>query len=286
MSLRRVETGPELAEVESLASDWSESPHQPALSEETRLRLRSASGIALVSDTPTGIATLTATKRPVIGIVEVAVPGHVSASDFWDRAEREVKAMAVEEGYSILELLTWDAGLRGELQDRGWKQVRVVNRGAKTDTTGPSSSAGDAVDAFQREDDAGGLLEVNNLAFGSHPEAGNWDLRGLEVLFEEPWFDSAGLLVTRDGPVVSGFCWTKVHPDGVGEVYLLAVRPEYSGRGLGRALAIAGLEYLKVGRGCERNIVYWDASNSAASNLYQSIGFSVDRVGEVFRHSL
>jgi len=239
-----------------------------------------------MSDSPIGIATLTATKSPGIGMVEVAVPGHVSASDFWDRAEREVKSMAVEEGYSILELLTWDAGLRGELQDRGWKRVRVVNRGARTNATGLSSGAGDAVDVFQREHDAGELLEVNNLAFGSHPEARNWDLRGLEVLFEEPWFDPAGLLVTRDGPVVSGFCWTKVHPDGVGEVYLLAVRPEYSGRGLGRALIVAGVEYLTIGRGCARNIVYWDASNSVASNLYQSIGFSVDRVGEVFRRPL
>jgi mycothiol synthase len=72
----------------------------------------------------------------------------------------------------------------------------------------------------------------------------------------------------------------------VGEVYLLAVRPDHSGQGLGRALVGAGIEYLTVQRGCTQTIVYWDVSNKVASNLYQSIGFSVDQVAEVFRHRL
>jgi mycothiol synthase len=136
------------------------------------------------------------------------------------------------------------------------------------------------------KNDVDGLLHVNNLAFASHPEAGNWSRTGLEARFEEPWFDPAGLLLTRDGPVVTGFCWTKIHPDGVGEVYLLAVRPDHSGQGLGRALVGAGIEYLTVQRGCTQTIVYWDVSNKVACNLYQSIGFSVDQVAEVFRHRL
>ena len=111
-------------------------------------------------------------------------------------------------------------------------------------------------------------------------------MAGLEARFEEPWFDASGLLVTRDGPMVTGFCWTKVHPDGVGEIYLVAVRPGREGQGLGTTLVTAGIEHLGVDRECEEAIVYWDVANKAASSLYQSIGFSVDRVGEVFRHHL
>ncbi|MEX2251483.1 MAG: GNAT family N-acetyltransferase [Acidimicrobiia bacterium] len=286
MSLRRVDTGPELVEVESVASDWSESPHQPALSEETRLHLRSGHGTVFVSDSPRGIASITTTKRAAIGMVEVAVPGDVSASDFWDRAEPDVKSEAVRKGYRALELLTWDAELRGEMEDRGWMRVRAVNRGKRTSSPIPPQGDGGLVHVFQGELDIDGLLEVNNLAFEGHPQAGNWDHPGLEALFEEPWFDPAGLFVTRDDLMVTGFCWTKVYPDRIGEIYLLAVRPGHAGKGLGRALVITGIEYLTTGRGCEESVVYWDPSNAAAANLYQSIGFGVDRVGEVFRHRM
>jgi mycothiol synthase len=286
MSLRRLETGPELAKVEFLAGQWSESPHHPALSEETRLQLRSGRGAVLFSDNPEGMATLTTTKRPEIGMVEVAVPGQISAADFWDRAEPEVIAEAIAMGHRAIELLTWDAGLRGELGDRGWQPVRAINRGSRTNGPTASPGAGPEVEAFDRERDIDGLLEVNNLAFESHPEAGNWDRSGLGALLEEPWFDPAGLLVTREATVVTGFSWTKLHPDGVGEIYLLAVRPDHFGRGLGRALVTAGIQHLTGERGCQRTIVYWDVSNKAASNLYQSVGFSVDQVGEVFRHRL
>jgi RimJ/RimL family protein N-acetyltransferase len=49
---------------------------------------------------------------------------------------------------------------------------------------------------------------------------------------------------------------------------------------------MAGVDYLKGERACQRIIIYWDASNEAVGNLYQSIGFSVDRLGEIFQHRL
>jgi mycothiol synthase len=233
-----------------------------------------------------GIACLTPTKRGGIGMVEVAVSGHVTASDFWDEAASAVESEAIRGGYRALELLTWDAGLRRELGERGWHRVRTINRGKRSSSSGQSAGGnGVTVDVFDVED-VGGLLEVNNLAFEGHPEAGDWDRTGLETLFKEPWFDPAGLFLTREGSDITGFCWTKVHGDGIGEIYLLAVRPVAAGRGLGRALLTAGVSYLTTGRGCTDTIIYWDALNRAASNLYQSVGFGVDRVGEVFRHRL
>ncbi|HLF43475.1 MAG TPA: GNAT family N-acetyltransferase [Acidimicrobiia bacterium] len=286
MSLRWVDAGPELAEVESLASDWSESPHHPALSEHTLLQLRLGNAAVLVSENRTGLASLSPTKQAGIGMVEVAVPDRVSMSDFWDLAAQEVESEAVRLGYRALDLLTWDAGLRAGLTHKGWRQVRIINRGMTDARSIPVSSDSAKVGLFQRERDFEGLLEVNNLAFGGHPEAGDWDHAGLESLFRETWFDPTGLFVTRQGSVVSGFCWTKVHADSVGEIYLLAVRPSHSGRGLGRALLTTGIEYLTTARGSAMTMIYWDTSNKAASSLYQSVGFNVDRVGEVFRHLL
>ena len=54
-----------------------------------------------------------------------------------------------------------------------------------------------------------------------------------------------GFLLAWDGERLAGFCWTKVHDDGRGEIYILAVVPGSQGRGLGRALLLAGLDDLQ-----------------------------------------
>jgi GNAT superfamily N-acetyltransferase len=306
MSLRRVDTVPELIEAAALASEWSESLHQPSLSGATRLELREGRGTGLVSDDPPGLVTLTATKRPEIAMVEIAVPSSVSASDFWDLAESAVLSAAGETGFRGLELLTWDGVLQSRLRARGWTAIRGINRGAIRVEGAPLPASGvtppnvasllggetaplpasGVASLLGGETEIDQLIEVNNLAFADHPDAGRWDRAALDQLFAETWFDRAGILLARQGELIIGFCWTKVHPDGVGEIFLLAVRPGHSGRGNGRALASAGVRYLGAERGCQEIIIYWDASNATASNLYQSIGFSVDRVGEVFQHRL
>ncbi len=300
MTLRRVDTGPELIEAVSLASQWSESLHQPSLSGATRLQLGEGRGSGFVSDQPSGFATLTASKQPEIAMVEIAVPHSVSASDFWDLVEPVVFSAAGERGFLALELLTWDGELQSRLRERGWTAVRSIKRGSRVESAPLPASGGTPPNVapllggetstvaplLGGETDIDQLIEVNNLAFADHPDAGAWDRAELEQLFSEPWFDPKGLLVGRMGETIIGFCWTKVHPDGVGEIYLLAVRPGHTGRGLGRELASAGVDYLKGERACQEVIIYWDASNDTASNLYQSIGFSVDRLAEVFQHRL
>jgi mycothiol synthase len=118
------------------------------------------------------------------------------------------------------------------------------------------------------------FLAVNAAAFADHPEQGSLDRRGLEERKAEPWFDPAGFLVAerRDQPGrLVGFHWTKVHPDGAGEVYVIGVHPGSQGSGIGRALLAAGLRHLS---GAPEVVLYVEAANTGAVRLYESHGFT------------
>lgn len=133
------------------------------------------------------------------------------------------------------------------------------------------------------DDDA--WLAANNRAFADHPEQGAWTRQELEARQQEPWFDPAGFLVLEENGEVVGSCWTKVHhdPDGrtepEGEIYVISVDPGRHGEGLGRALTVAGLDWI-AGRGIRRGMLFVDAANVAAVALYRSLGFTVSRVDE------
>ena len=75
-----------------------------------------------------------------------------------------------------------------------------------------------------------------------------------------------------------GFCWTKVHSDQdppVGEIYAIAVHPEHHGKGLGRALTLAGLAHLTSCR-LRTAILYVESDNRPALRLYRGLGFETE----------
>ncbi len=83
-----------------------------------------------------------------------------------------------------------------------------------------------------------------------------------------------GILFLSDGERQVGYCWTMAHPaeSGKGQIKMIGVVPEYRGRGLGRALLVAGVSYLR-GRGMKEIELTVDGNNIGAIRLYRSAGF-------------
>ena len=137
----------------------------------------------------------------------------------------------------------------------------------------PACPEGISVRTFAPGEDDDAWLAVNALVFADHPEQGRLSSGDLALRMAEPWFDPAGFLLAERGGRITGFHWTKVHPgSGIGEVYVLGVVPSERGTGLGRYLAVRGLEHLR-GRGLGTAMLYVDADNTAAVSMYESIGF-------------
>ncbi|MFA5775412.1 MAG: mycothiol synthase [Ilumatobacteraceae bacterium] len=127
-------------------------------------------------------------------------------------------------------------------------------------------------------------LDVNNRAFASHPEQGGWTLDILQSRQNEPWFDPNGLLIYELDEKLAGFCWTNLHTDTnpiQGEIYVVAVDPTVVGKGLGRALTVAGLVHL-ANVGAAIGMLFVDAENTPAVSLYQALGFTTHHVESAF----
>lgn len=125
-------------------------------------------------------------------------------------------------------------------------------------------------------------LQVNNAAFSWHNEQGEWDLATLRGRLAEPWFDATGFLMHEREGRLAGFCWTKVHGNGSGEIYVIAVHPDFHGLGLGRALTVAGLRHL-ASIGSTKALLYVEADNTAAVRLYASLGFDTIHTDVAYR---
>lgn len=159
-------------------------------------------------------------------------------------------------------------------QTRGYPAVRTLwqLRRPLTDLA-PIPPHDVPIRPFEVGRDEAAWLELNAAAFAHHPEQGSWTRADLIARENEDWFDPAGfLLAERDGQLL-GFHWTKVHPGGLGEVYVLAVAPAAQGLRLGKTLLAAGLHHLAE-RGQHTVLLYVDDDNPTALALYEGSGFT------------
>ena len=155
-------------------------------------------------------------------------------------------------------------------------------RRAAADRRTPPASRRRRVRARRRR---GRLARRSTIAaFAAHREQGGWDRETLQQREQEPWFDPDGFLLhERDGRL-AGFCWTKLHTDHdppLGEIYVIAVDPDFHGLGLGKQLTLAGLDSI-ARRGIAIGMLYVDADNTAAVRLYDRLGFTVHRTDRAY----
>lgn len=253
------------AAVMRLATDVAAEDGAPPLSDQALAQLGSAAVTHLVIRDAEGItgyaqvdpasvpASMEIAARP--DVLEALLAAAPADARVWSHGHRSRLRPALEAG-----------GYRAE------RELHQLRRDAGDLPPDPPLRDGIAVRAFRPGEDDAAWLAVNAAAFASHPEQGRWTQADLDARKAEEWFDPAGfLLAGRDGELL-GFHWTKVHPDGLGEVYVLGVSPAAQGLGLGSALLYRGLHHLES-RGCPQTLLYVDGDNPGALHLYERSGF-------------
>jgi mycothiol synthase len=206
-------------------------------------------------------------------------------------------------GLALVQALTAEAGDRplrlwahGDLPaasrlaaTAGFQRVRALwqmRRSLQAQLERPNLAAGITVRTFVIGHDEDEWTALNRRAFASHPEQGAWTRADLDLREQEPWFNPEGFFLAERAGRLVGFHWTKIHgQDGddskesghahqaIGEVYVVGVDPDERGVGLGRALTLVGLRYLRS-RGLFQVMLYVDESNTPAIKLYESLGFT------------
>ena len=170
----------------------------------------------------------------------------------------------------------------------GFQRVRsVIHMQRKLTDDIPLPNSATTIRSFLLDIDNDEWLKLNNRIFAGHPEQGRWTNNDLAIRTHEAWFDDRGFLLAIDQSKIIGFCWTKIHGghthshgesndhhdhEPIGEIYIMGIDPSYSGRGIGKDIALAGFHHLRY-QGLNSVLLYVDETNSSAINLYTSIGF-------------
>jgi mycothiol synthase len=200
-----------------------------------------------------------------------AAPGTPAAADqMLATLERDAPSRLVIWAHGKGSALGHVLGRRGYQQERILHQLRRSLTDALPDAPLPADVT---VRPFVVGADEQDWLAVNAAAFATHPEQGSWTITDLAAREAEAWFDPDGFLLAHRGAQLLGFHWTKIHPDGTGEVYVIGVDPAAQGMRLGPALLLRGLQYLRE-RGCREVLLYVDEGNAAAMRLYKRFGFA------------
>jgi len=301
--LTRAQVGEVLAVAEAAGAADGVAP----LSEHTLLHLRYADrepGRDLVLSADGEIAGYAYTDPP-------GAPGEdVSAELVIDPARRRrglglalVRAVIAEaDGHAVRMWAHGDlpaaAGLAGTTGFERFRALWQMRRSLRDPIAEAAFPAGSTLRTFVPGRDDQKWLDLNARAFAKHPEQGAWTRDDLELREREAWFDPAGFFIAERHGTMAGFHWTKVHgttelrgpgepgaagaPSGIGEVYVVGVAPGEQGTGLGRALTLAGLRYLRD-RGLPEAMLYVDEDNAPAIAMYRALGFSRWRTDAMYR---
>lgn len=173
----------------------------------------------------------------------------------------DLHQLLASEGFSIVRRhwqMRWGESLAPELRLRGEFTLRP----------------------FKLDQDEEALTELQNTSFGD-----NWgfapntvDEIRARVRLSRGAAD--GIIFIVDGERPIAYNWTFISSNGtssVGFVSMTGVHPDYRGKGLGRSVVVAGMQYLKA-KGVNAVELEVDYENPAARELYLKLGFQ--KIGE------
>ncbi|MFE3326645.1 mycothiol synthase [Streptomyces sp. NPDC059176] len=165
-----------------------------------------------------------------------------------------------------------------------FRELRQLRRPlAPLDIPEPTLPEGVTIRTFVPGQDDTAWLAVNAAAFAHHPEQGALTQRDLDDRKGESWFDPKGFFLAERAGEIIGFHWTKVHAeDQLGEIYVLGIRPDAQGIGLGHALTAVGMRHLAA-QALPTAMLYVDADNTAALRVYERLGFVTHEVDLMYR---
>jgi mycothiol synthase len=248
------------------------------LSEAKTSRLTDPEALTVISEGEDVVAVGVVAPHPQPdGSVHWAVETAVTPSLQFAAFERMVVSTTLDSVPAGGPVSVWSSrtSLDSALGELGFHAARTLaHMTVELPLTG--SRDGDDVRPFVGED-AGELVRVNNAAFAGHREAGSMTPADFARMSSESWFDPSGILVIGESGRLLGFCWTKVHPNGDGEIFRIAVDPAHHGAGLGTALLVAGFEHLAARDDVTRGTLWVDMANRAAMSLYTGLGMRIDR---------
>lgn len=98
-----------------------------------------------------------------------------------------------------------------------------------------------------------------------------------EAFGSQPQFDPNGLffIITEKEYVATALGWfDEIDKREVGRVHWVGVKAEHRGKGLGKAVVLAVLHYLK-GKGAQKAILDTQEYRQQAIKLYKSLGFRI-----------
>jgi ribosomal protein S18 acetylase RimI-like enzyme len=123
--------------------------------------------------------------------------------------------------------------------------------------------------------DALALTHLQNAAFtGTWGYSPNSDAEVEYRIFDLPLPDPDPVLLLEQEGGVLAYCWDHREGDGPGVVGMVGVHPSQQGRGLGRIVTAAGINYW-VERGVLPVDITVDSENTPAVRLYESLGFEL-----------
>ena len=184
---------------------------------------------------------------------------------------------------------------RSFLQARGFRPIHYSWQMVLPDISvapPPDWPQGYTVRRFVPGRDEHTSVRLENDSFLDEWEYTPVELGEIEGFVRSPSFRADGVIYAVKDRQAAGECWSWVDDEAIaqtsekqGDVWCLCVHPEHRGRGLGRALLLAGVQWLRR-QGMTSVCLWVDGANDRARHLYESAGFRAARTDIWYREEL